>query len=489
MPEVLTLRRQVLHLSISLMEAAWIAPIALLLVPRLAPLPVWAIILILWGLVTLYAALARRILLAPWPSNAVYAVLIFVPVLSYLVASRLLLFPEEPGTSLGWLRAALVRPLYLLRPGPELGLLLTATLVWWRALDVTQLPDRVAVLAFRFRAQILVLVVGLIVLTSMTGRTGITAVWLFFFASMMALALVRVEEVGDLEGARGQQFDRTWTALVLVSTLVIVGISVLLAGVVTRENAARAIALLRPMLRVMGLVLFSILVTLGWLIGTVVLWLVRFLTSNAKIDVNLSPLEIPEAPREPPPAPWRVESPWLAWLAQHAEQVVAAGTIALLLVAIALGVRREVRRRRLLREEETAVGDMGEVAADLGRGVRGMWERAKEALRLLRMYGPRSEFLAALSVHNIYVNLLRFAARQGLPRREAETPYEHLARFSAAFPSVAEEARAITEAFVAAHYGELNVDADTLDRLRAAWERIQEATADGGHAVAPTDDA
>ncbi len=476
MPEVLTLRRWVLHLSVSLMEAAWIAPLAALLVPPLAGLSLGVVILLLWGLIALYALLARRILLAPWSSNTVYAVLILVPVLSYLLAARALLVAAAPWYSLRWLLPALLRPLYLLRPGPELGLLLTVILAWWRALDVTQLPDRIAVLAFRFRAEILALVVGLVVLASLTARPGITAVWTFFFASLMALALVRVEEVGDLEGARGQTFDRTWTALVLVSTGVIVGLSALLASVVTFENAARVYEAVRPVLRAVGLVLFFVLAVLGWLIGTAVLWLVRFLTTNAPIEINLSPLEIPEAPKQPPPAAWHVESPWLTWLAQHAEQVAGAGVLALVLVLIALGVRREVRRRRLVREEEVAAGDMGEVAADIGQGVRGLWERLKEAARLLRLYGPRSEFLAALSVHNIYVNLLRWAARQGVPRREAETPYEHLARLTAAFPAIAEDARAITDAFVAAHYGELAVDANTLDRLRAAWDRMQEST-------------
>ena len=482
MPEVLTLRRGALHLSISLMEAAWLAPLAVLFIPPLRLWPLWVVILTLGAVVALYALLARRLLLAPWSSNTVYALLVVVPVVSYLLFARLLLFPTSSLASLAWLGAALTRPLYLLRPGPELGLLLTVSLAWWRALDVTQLPDRLAVLAFRFRVEILALVVGLVVLATTVGQGGLAAVWVFFFASLMALALVRVEEVGDLEGARGQVFDRTWTALILASTVLIVGLSGLVASVVTFENAARAFNLVRPVLRVVGLALFFVLVTVGWLIARIVLWLVRLITANVEIDVNFSPLEVPEAPQQAPPTPWRVESPWLIWLAQHLEQVAGAAAIALILLLIALGVRREVRRRRLAREEEMAVGDMGEVAADIGQGLWGMWERLKGMARLLRLYGPRSEFLAALSVHNIYVNLLRLAARHGIPRRKAETPYEHLTRFTARFPTIGQDARAITDAFVAAHYGELNVDAEALENLREAWERIRaQVEEEAGH--------
>ena len=474
MPEVLTLRRGVLHLSISLMEAAWVAPLAILFVPPLQHPPFWTIILSLWAVVSLYALLARRVLLAPWSSNTVYALLFLIPIASYLIAARLLLFSAHSVLSLTWLAPALTRPLYLLRPGPELGLLLTVALAWWRALDVAQLPDRIAVLAFRFRVEILVLVVGLVVLATTVGREGLTAVWTFFFASLMALALVRVEEVGDLEGAQGRVFDRSWTALILASTVVIVGSSALLAKVVTFENAVRVFNVARPVLRVVGLALFFILVTIGWLIARIVLWLIHLLTANVEIHINFSPLQIPEAPKQAPPAPWRVESPWFTWLAQHMEQVAGAAAITFILLLIALGVRREVRQRRLAREEEMAAGSMGEVAADIGQGLRGLWEQIKGIARLLRLYGPRSEFLAALSVHNIYVNLLRLTAQKGVLRRKAETPYEHLSRLTARFPVIAQDARAITDAFVAAHYGELAVDAEDLARLRQAWERIRE---------------
>ncbi len=474
MPEVLTFRRRVLHLSISLMEAAWMAPLVMVLVPVAATYPLGLVILALWALVAGYGLLARYILLTTWSGNRVYALLVAVPLLSYIVAARLLLFPHQDLFSVAWLGAALLRPLYLLRPGPELGLLLAVVLAWWRGLDVTQLPERIAVLAFRFRVAILALVVALVLLASLRGQGGTPAVWTFFFASLMSLALVRVEEVGDLEGEAGRHFDRAWTALVVASTLVIVGLSALLTLVVTPENAARAFEVARPVLRAVGEVLFLVLAALGWLIGTVVMWLVRTVMANTEIDINFSPLQVPEAPKQAPPQPWRVDIPWLTWLARHAEQIAGGLAIALVLVLIAFGVRRELRRRRLVREEEIAAGDLGEVAADVGKGVRGLWQRLREAARLLRMYGPRARFLAALSVHNIYVNLLRLSAQHGLPRREAETPYEFLTRLTEAFPFAAEDARAITDAFVAAHYGELVVDEGTLDGLRAAWERIRE---------------
>ncbi len=473
MPEVLTLRRAMLHISTSLMEAAWIGPLAVALVPPLVAVPLSAVVLVLWAVVALYALLARRLLLTSRSSQTVYTLLVLVPLVSYMVAARLILYPHAPWLSWRWLSAVLFRPLYILSPGRELGLLITVALLWWRALRVTQLPERVAVLAFRFRAEVLALVVGLTLLATMNHRAGVFVVWAFFFASLVAMALVRAEEVGDLEGARGEQFERLWVALVLGSALVIVGLSALLAGVITFENVARVYGWVRPVLSLIGLVLFYVLVLLGWAIGTVVLWLARFFIAHVNIRIDPSTLEIPEALQEPPPAPLRVDHPWLAWLAQRAEQVAGAAVIVLLFTLIALGVRREVRRRRLIREEGMAVGEMGEVAADMRRGVRQLWARFRETMHLLRLYGPRREFLAALSVYNIYINLLRFSERWGLPRKEAETPYEHLERLEAAFPAVATEARLITDAFVAACYGDVSVDPEALVQLRAAWERLR----------------
>lgn len=83
-----------------------------------------------------------------------------------------------------------------------------------------------------------------------------------------------------------------------------------------------------------------------------------------------------------------------------------------------------------------------------------------------------SDLLAAISVRNIYANMARLAARRGFPRNKARTPYEYLPDLLAAFPQAAAEAQAITDAYVAVHYGELPASRAELDALRAAYARL-----------------
>ncbi len=475
-----TFRRRVLFLGLGLMEAGWVSVYAPLLVPPLQGVPLHTFILLLWAWILLNALLGHRLLFSTLDNRRLYAVLMAVPALTYILLARLLLFPRTPLLALHWLGPTLLRPLYLIHPGPELGLLLFVLLVWWRGLGVVQMPGSLASVALRFRGQILGLVLGIILLSTQHLGDPVPSVWAFFLGSLMSLALVRVEAVGDLAGKAGQTFDRAWVGITLGMTAFIVGVGGLLARVITLENAARAYPYVRPALQLLARVLFLLVAVIGFVIGRVVLYLIRLLFGETKIEINVSPLNVPQAPPPKRPSPVHWNTPWLKWLAAHAELVVGALILFLILAFIVVGVRREVKRLARVREEEASVGSMGEMAADVGQGMRSLWGRLRDAWHLLRHYGPGATFLAALSVHNIYVNLLRLSAQQGVTRREAETPYEHLQRLERAFPHLQGEMTAIVDAFVAAHYGDLAVDEDALDALRRAWERIKEGVEEEG---------
>ena len=58
-------------------------------------------------------------------------------------------------------------------------------------------------------------------------------------------------------------------------------------------------------------------------------------------------------------------------------------------------------------------------------------------------------------------------------RARSQTPYEYLGVLRRALPGRQEEVSAITEAYVAAHYGQVPDTRDELDHLRACWQRIR----------------
>jgi hypothetical protein len=76
-------------------------------------------------------------------------------------------------------------------------------------------------------------------------------------------------------------------------------------------------------------------------------------------------------------------------------------------------------------------------------------------------------------VRRIYANVVRLATDAGYPRARSQTPYEYLHVLRRALPERQEEVSAITEAYVAAHYGQVPDSREALDHLRACWQRIR----------------
>ncbi len=479
MPERLTFRGWVSLVSMALMEAAWLAVLAGVLFPPLMAWPLYGLILVGTGLVLALALVARRLLLSSLSERVLRAVWVVVPLVLYL--GLLAAFPpaDAPFPSLGWAGRAVIRPLYVLRPGRELGALALVGLLWWRALAVAQPPRLLSLLAFRFRVEVLALLAGIVFFTAQGGEGTGWSVWAFFQGSLMTLSLARVDALGDLSGARSREFDRLWVATVAGSTALILGLSALMARLITAEGTWRAMAALGPVLRGAYRLFSLVVVAMGWVFARIIAFLVGLLAADLEVTPNTSPLVSPVPGQEPPPRPAPVTLPWLEWVVGHLEVVLGVAVMAVVVVLLVRQVRRRVWQRRPVEVEVETVGDTGEVARDVAAGVRGLWTRLKDAVHLLRRYGVGTQFLAALSVHNIYVNMLRWAAAQNIPRRHAETPYEHLARLEGAFPQLAAEMRLITHAFVAARYGDLAVDEAMLAQLRAAWERIRSGGREG----------
>ena len=120
-----------------------------------------------------------------------------------------------------------------------------------------------------------------------------------------------------------------------------------------------------------------------------------------------------------------------------------------------------------------------ELDAGLGAALASLLRNARARLRnagtMISQFGIGSDLLAAISVRNIYANMGRLARKRGYPRHKARTPYEYLPDLRAAFPEAGAEAEAITDAYVAVHYGELPTSRDQMEALRAAYERLKES--------------
>lgn len=474
MSERLNARRHVLLLSLTLMETAWVATLAPVLIPALSAWPMTGVILILWSMVILHALLARRVLFSSLTTREVYILLALPALVTYLALARAFLYPDLPVLSARWLGPALGRLLRLLEPGPEVGALILTLVLWWRGLDAAQVPADLASLALRFRLEIILLVLGLVSVVSLAKVMPVANVWAFFLGSLVSLALMRIEAMGELEGPAARSFDRTWLAVVVATAMVMVGLSALVAHFVTPENARTLIRWLRPVWVLLQEALILLIAAISWLLLPVAMLIARVLFS---LIARLQPRfpGLPEFPRvERPPAGLSEPSPWLTRAIPRLHNLLSIFVIVAVVILILVGIRREVQHRLRLREEQAQVGSTGEVVKAMAESARDLWQRLREWAQLATRYGFTPQFLAAISVYAIYTNLMRLAAAQGHPRQRSETPYEFLARLEALYPQAKEDMRAITEAFVAARYGEVPVEEAALDALREAWERTRQ---------------
>ncbi len=472
MPERWTLRDSVFFLMLALMESSWLSLFVPVLIPRSRFLPMVWILIGMW--LALLAGAWGIYLLARWEENPrrVWTWMVAIPLGVYVLVARMVLFPHASWIDLSTWRVVLVAPFDFLHMYTPTGILILVILWWWRSLGVVQPPTGSMYMGLRFRAEMLGLLVGLVLLHNRFHDAPVVNVWTFFFASLVALTLVRILGIQLASEEQARVFDRTWVGITVLTTGLTIGISALVAHVVTVDNALRVLRLLHPLYRGIAYMLVGLALVIGWVVGTVVGFLWHLFLGNTSINVNFSPLQIPQSPSAQPPTP--VQHPFreLSWLMAYLRPAGGILLVLLVLTFIALSLRREWRRRTRVQEESTAVGDMGEVVVDVSEGVQSLLERLRDAWHYVRRYGVTPTFLAALSVHNIYINVLRLSAQVGYARQQSETPYEHCERLVRAYPTIAEDLKSIVDAFVVAHYGNLVINSDRLDALRQAWERI-----------------
>ncbi len=90
-------------------------------------------------------------------------------------------------------------------------------------------------------------------------------------------------------------------------------------------------------------------------------------------------------------------------------------------------------------------------------------------------FGKQDSYvLAADDVHKIYRSLLTFAARQGYPRANYETPYEFRLRLTQHYPLIEPQLTLITDVYVKIRYGaSTSVRNDATD-IQYAWAELEQ---------------
>jgi len=412
-------------------------------------------------------------------------ILIVAVVITTPLIIRFLLYPGYSGLDFGWLGKAGASLLYFYSFPPEVGVSAVVLFLWWRGISIGQRNLTFQGVAFSFRRGVLLLVFAALLLSiSLTySSTGPVLspvegfILLFFFFSLMAVALARVEEVNRAKGGVGAPFNVAWLAIVLGSIAAVLITAWFVSRIYSIEGFAQVFRWLRPVFDPLLKVVEYVLFLLIRLLSPLLQWLLSVfreafesLAQNVE-DFNLTPA---------PPLEFQEEAPiQLPRLLMDALRYVCLGlTGAGILAALALGLRRRLDRQRRGDEVRESLWSSASLTDGMLRSLRDGWDRLKDMAGLVGRFGPGMRLYAAVSIRKIYANMVRLAKRQGFPRQPSQTPYEYLPALGRAFPDCQAEATAITEAYVKVHYGEVPESLRELQHIRECWGQIHSSYKD-----------
>lgn len=462
------IRRELVYVTLGAMDVCVIAPLYVALLAPITDVGVWALFGSLLLAILAIHYVARLSFRFPVGSEARSALIVAGVLLSSALAVQRVVYPGH-GLWSRWIISVyqqLRRNLF----GPEMRVLLLTAFLWWRGLVLAQRRLDSSSVAFHFRLGVLILVVTTAIAGSMVRWPYQRIVYLFFFISLLGIAMARADEIGQQYGGRESPFGLGWLVTTMVVGSIVLAAAAGLTSVLTGQALGRV---LLPVLRVLQVVIFVILYALAWLaqfiLQPLVVLLQRYEVGRALADLfdDVSFPDYASEAGEPWAPPFTTDQMEIIRLV-----VAAVGTlIVLLLVAVSLS-RLRARSRGLSEETRESVWDGLRLRSTLDgllRGSRRGLKQMGEALAGSRVLG----LFAARTIRRTYAHLAALAARRGHPRRVDETPYDYLDTLRAAFPENQTDAALITEFYVLVHYGELPERRDDLAQVRAAWSRIQ----------------
>jgi len=472
----LNVRQEVMLVALAAAEICWVAPIFLALsqvsAPHVPLLLSLGMLVLLLGFFYVY----RAVVAANLPLRLQQGVVLLVLLLAIGLFLRYHVYagPEWRGAS--WFITLLrsLADVEAVQPGGWVAVMFLIYF-WARGIHLARRSLSLQGVAFSFRAGVVILIAGALLMHFLSDLDAAGFVIPYFFFALLAVALARIEEVSQVPNSSRSVFSGFWIG----STLASVGLLVLLGMGVALffygGGLQGVIDWLWPAVVVVELILVGI--------GVLLLAIVEAVLGLFSLDLSTLGLGLREALARlgealtlptfaPPPGSNPDTRPPFLGVAQVAMAVgIPLGIIGLVLL---LTWYRQWRARHGGRDEAR---ESTFSAGALARGLRAALEdglaRLGELAGLVDRFGVGSRFLAALSVRRIYANVVRLATDAGYPRARSQTPYEYLGVLRRALPERQEEVLAITEAYVAAHYGQVPDTREELARLRACWQRIR----------------
>lgn len=362
------------------------------------------------------------------------------------------------------------------------GLLALAVYLWYRGILVGVQPLGLDDVLRHFKIGMVVIIACAALLVSAPPAVRPPAVGAFtlllpaeVFCGLVASALARLalHQPGGLGAARRQP----WLSGAVLLAGGIVGVALLFGLIFNAGSLSALLTHLGPVGVALDAAARWLTNALAQLLGLLFDAPVRALKT---LGAHAPPTSAPKSPSTahctgsncaqpagPPPAVLIIGSVLFYAL-------VLAAIVALCVYLYRLVGRWIAHRPRLASDDLTEERESLDGRALFRRQLRDLFARRRRARPILAV----EERLEAGSVRALYRDVLRTAARRGLPRLAAETPDEYAVRLSTAGPLAGDPAgppsdlAALSAAYDDARYGEREADAPTRATLRERARRL-----------------
>lgn len=464
-----------LFLALAGMEMAWLTPIVISLNKRSWQTPGLFFMLGLGTILVIMMLVANYLSLRQVDSPAFELAVLAAIVLMGLLVLRVYVFWDEPVFSLHWLTVLFAAddP----RRIEMFWVLGVMAYLWWRGISFLQREVGFFVIGLDFRKGVLGLIVGVVLFSKLVGQSPSLFIYAFFFFSLIAVALGRIEDKMRARGDAGPGLPAGW---LLVLGTASGGVLLLAAGLHwlwSLRSFAWLGRILSPLTAGLTRVLEPILLFLLSLLEPIFQWLIHFIQSRMGPDAETAPLiTMPPSAAEMfgqngnGELPGSQVPPWLIILFRYILPILF---VVLVLFVLVLWLDRHRTRRRPLTTTENRQTIAKEDRRGLGDVLQKGWQRLRNWADLVGRYGVGRRFYAALSVRYLYANLQHLAAQRGHPRAGAQTPNDYLPQLQQAFPGQETALAQLTHAYNAVEYGHAATSEIELEHLRAAWAAIR----------------
>jgi len=394
-----------------------------------------------------------------WPRVIRGALNITGGVIFTLLMVKIQLFGHLPLADAVWLKAlgeAFTNIFYGL--APELVLLVGGGVLWWFGQRMASLPLNFAAALREFQFGLIVLLLLLFIAYGMEVHLShaILVVTGFLSAALLSLSIAHAQENRQAAAL----YRGNWLGILLMSISAIVLLGLAIGSVITPDLLRLVVA------------------GLTWLWGLIV----KGITFIASLfpEPDLVPQEaLPGAEampaQEPDYSKFFVLPEVVRKGLRFGWSVLMIGILLVFFWRISEQIFSWLRARlgsSTNAEYESLSGAFwSDIQALFQRLFHWMIKILKWPARLKRQKAAEPREIT--SIRQLYQQLLRWAAKDGLPRPAFQTAYEYLDVLQAKLPAYRDALQYVTRKYVSARYGHATPSVEELEQLKQSWHNLR----------------